>query len=152
MQVGVEERKQYQMKINHIGYLVKNFEEAKAEFEKLGYKPVSKDTHDTIRLVDICFMEQDNYVIELVSPYDQESVVAGLIKKYKNTPYHICYETEDFDNDIDKLEHSGYVKMDEPLPAPAFENRRVVFLFHSQIGMIELVDVFGGHYLTKSSC
>ena len=34
---------------------------------------------------------------ELVSPAAEDSVVSGLMKKYKNSPYHICYQTRDFD-------------------------------------------------------
>lgn len=128
------------MKINHIGYLVKNFIEAKTEFELLGYK-ASKDTHDTLRLIDICFMERDGHVIELVSPYDEKSVVSGMMKKYKNAPYHICYETEDFDNDVNRLIEHGYMKVDEPLPAPAFGDKRVIFLINHYIGIIELLDI-----------
>lgn len=128
------------MKINHIGYLVKDFSATKAAFELLGYN-ASKDTHDTLRLVDICFMERDGYVIELVSPYDEKSVVAGMVKKYRNTPYHICYETEDFDNDINKLIEHGYMVVQKPLPALAFESKRVAFLMSRHIGMIELLDI-----------
>lgn len=128
------------MKINHVGYLVKNFSEAKAEFESLGYKP-SKETHDTLQLVDICFMEHDGYVIELVSPYDEMSVVTGMMKKHKNAPYHICYETENFDYDVARLTEHGYVKVRKPLLAPAFENKRIIFLVNHYIGMIELVDI-----------
>lgn len=137
------------MKINHIGYLVKDFAKAKAEFIKLGYKTVSNDTHDTIRLVDICFIERDGYVIELVSPYDKTSVVTGMIKKYKNMPYHICYETKDFDNEIKRFIQNGYVQMEEPLPAPAFESKRVVFLFNLQVGIIELLDMRDDEVIPK---
>lgn len=128
------------MKINHIGYLVKNFEKAKEEFVELGYKISSPIIHDTLRLVDICFMESNGYVIELVSPYDMQSVVAGMLKKYKNMPYHICYESECFEDDIQIFTNRGYVQVDEPCVAPAFDNRRVVFLIHSKIGMIELLE------------
>ena len=61
-------------------------------FQKLGYQAVSEITHDTMRLVDICFMQLDGYTIELVSPYDSDSVVYSMVKKYRNMPYHICYE------------------------------------------------------------
>lgn len=132
--------RQNSMKINHIGYLVKNFPEAKAEFESLGYK-ASKNTHDTLQLVDICLMERDGYVIELVSPYDEKSVVAGMMRKHKNAPYHICYEAEDFDHDVAGLIEQGYMKVHGPLPAPAFGSRRVIFLVNHYIGMIELLDI-----------
>ncbi|MFR7844069.1 MAG: hypothetical protein ACLU3U_14005 [Gallintestinimicrobium sp.] len=54
-------------------------------------------THDEIRKVDILFLQKDGYRIELVSPYAPDSVVSGLIRTYKNAPYHLCYEAENFE-------------------------------------------------------
>ena len=84
-------------------------------------------------------MEKDGYCIELVSPVSEESVVYGLLKKYKNSPYHICYETEDFDKDYQALVSNGFIAIDEPTPAPALQNREVVFLTSPSMGMIELL-------------
>lgn len=128
------------MKVNHIGYLVKHFEKAKKSFLNLGYKVISEVTHDQIRHVDICFLEKDHYVIELVSPYDKESVVAGMLKKYKNMPYHICYEVDGLDQAIEELEKVGYAVIGEPECAPAFDNRKVIFLMNANSGMIELLE------------
>ena len=128
------------MKINHIGYLVSNLKKAMHEFQKLGYKTASVITHDTNRLVDICFMQMDGYLIELVSPYDKDSVVAGLLKKYKNMPYHICYETDDFSGVLEYLEANGYTRMGDPAYAPAFDERKVCFLVNAKAGMIEILD------------
>ena len=77
--------------IHHIGYLVKKINKAVNDFERLGYSAVSDIIYDDFRKIHICFMEKDGYRIELVSPADSASVVAGLLKKYKNSPYHICY-------------------------------------------------------------
>ncbi len=85
-------------------------------------------------------MEKDGYQIELVSPADTESVVSGLLKKYKNSPYHICYETPDFDADFASLVQEGYTAIDVPTPAPALDGRRVVFLMNPFLGMIELLE------------
>lgn len=132
------------MKIHHIGYLVKKIEKAAAAFEALGYVREGAATHDEIRKVDILFLEKDGYRVELVSPYVPDSVVAGLIKTYKNAPYHICYEAEHFEADIAKLEGSGYVRIDEPTAAPAIGGRRVTFFMHPAMGMIELLENCGG--------
>ncbi len=128
------------MKVNHIGYLVKNLNKAKTEFEKLGYMSVTGTTHDTIRMADICFMQMDSYIIELISPYDEKSVVAGMVKKYRNMPYHICYETQDFEMELNYLLENGYVQMGSPQIAPALDNRRVVFLLNAKLGMVELLE------------
>lgn len=82
------------MNIHHIGYLVKKGPKAQAAFEALGYIAEGEWTHDEIRKVDILFLQKDGYRIELVSPYAPDSVVSGLIRTYKNAPYHLCYEAE----------------------------------------------------------
>lgn len=128
------------LKIHHIGYLVKHIEKAMAAFERLGYAAVSEITFDSFRNIHICFMEKDGYCIELVSPADNTSVVAGLIKKYKNSPYHLCYETPDLENDLAALSEEGFTVIDTPVPAPALQNRRVVFLMNPFLGMIELLE------------
>ena len=128
------------LKVHHIGYLVKKINAAVKEFEHLGYTLLQDPVYDNIRKIHICFMEKDGYVVELVSPSDTESIVAGLIRKYKNSPYHICYETPDLDKDLSLLTNEGFTAIDTPTPAPALENRRVVFLMNASIGMIELLE------------
>lgn len=129
------------MKIHHIGYLVKRLEKASDAFKALGYAPMGEAVRDSGRGVDILFMEKDGYAIELVSPFTKESVVAGLMKTYKNAPYHICYESEDFAADMVWLEANGYMRMDEPKPAPAIGDKRVVFFMSPALGMIELLEL-----------
>ena len=121
------------MEIDHIGYLVKNINKAITSFEELGFYLTSDITHDEIRKTDICFMENGGYIVELVSPYDSESVVANLIKTISNAPYHICYASDDIDKAVKQLENKGFVIVKEKEVAPAFDNRPVVFMFSNRI-------------------
>lgn len=127
------------LKVHHIGYLVKKIEKAKQTFEALGYQTEQDVVRDNIRKVDICFLIKDGYRIELVSPVSEDSVVYGLLKKYKNSPYHICYETVDFNSDYEALRAEGFLPIDTPTPAPALSGRDVVFMSHASLGMIELI-------------
>ena len=127
--------------IHHIGYLVKKIVPAIRSFEALGFQVAREVTRDDIREVDICFLEKDGYRVELVSPYSATSVVAGLLKKYKNCPYHICYETSHFEEALEELTSHGYVMMWSPTPAPAIDQHPVVFLMNASLGMIELLDL-----------
>lgn len=127
------------LKIHHIGYLVKKIETAIRTFEALGYQLVQAAMYDDIRKVNICFLQKDNYCIELVSPAAEDSLVSGLLKKYKNSPYHICYETTDFDRDYQMLLSNGFISIDTPTPAPALQGRDVVFLMSASMGMVELL-------------
>ena len=127
--------------IHHIGYLVKKIVPAIRSFEALGFQVAREVTRDDIREVDICFLEKDGYRVELVSPYSATSVVAGLLKKYKNCPYHICYETSHFEEALEELTSHGYVMMGSATPAPAIDQHPVVFLMNASLGMIELLDL-----------
>lgn len=127
------------LKIHHIGYLVKKTEQAKQTFQALGYRIEQDTVYDDIRKVNICFLTKDGYRVELVSPVSPDSVVAGLIKRYKNAPYHICYETDDYENAFAELTAEGFLAIDTPTPAPAMNGRRVVFLTSAAAGMIELL-------------
>ena len=127
------------LKIHHIGYLVKKIDAAILSFKSLGYRITQDTVYDDIRKVNICFLQKNDYCIELVSPASEDSVVSGLLKKYKNCPYHICYETENFDNDYQALLSNGFISIDSPTPAPALQNREVVFLTNPSMGMIELI-------------
>lgn len=127
------------LNVHHIGYLVKKMERAKKTFELLGYQVKQDTVYDDIRKVDICFLEKDGYCIELVSPVSEDSVVSGLLKKYKNCPYHICYETTDFEKDFEELRSEGFMPIDTLTPAPALSDKEVVFMTHAALGMIELI-------------
>ncbi len=129
------------MRIHHIGYLVKNIERSTEEFLSLGYTIINDKCRDDYRKVDITFMAKDGYVIELISPYSEESVVSGLMKRFKNSPYHICYETDDMNICTEKLRAAGYVPLGEPAPAPAIGGQNVVFYTNPNLGMIEILEV-----------
>lgn len=128
------------LNIHHIGYLVKKISAAQTRFQELGFRTEQDTIYDSCRKVHICFMEKDGYRIELVSPAAPDSVAAGLMKKYKNCPYHICYETPNLEKELSFLTQNGYTAIDTPTPAPAMEDRRVVFLMSPVVGMIELLE------------
>ena len=127
------------MTIHHIGYLVKKLERAKKAFESLGYSVEQDIVRDEYRKIDILFLVKDGYRVELVSPYDPTSVVAGLMTRTGNSPYHVCYEVEDLAGEIERLRNERYVVSSEPAPAPACGGMRVAFMIHPYLGMIELL-------------
>ncbi len=131
------------MTIHHIGYLVKKLDRARLAFEALGYGVEQETIRDESRKVDIVFLSKDGYRIELVSPYDSTSVVAGLLVRTGNSPYHVCYEVADLDAAIERLRDARYVVSSDPAPAPACGGTRVAFLVHPYLGMVELLEKAG---------
>ncbi len=125
---------------HHVGYLVKNMENSLCAFEALGYSIERPPLEDGIRRAFIAFMKKDGVRIELIQPEDRESPIYGLLKHYKNVPYHLCYATDDFEGDICRLSAEGFSLFTEIEPAPCLENRNVAFLMNAHIGMIELYE------------
>ena len=128
------------MRIHHIGYLVKRLDRAICAFQGLGYAVSQDRIRDECRKIDIVFLEKDGYRVELVSPYDPNSVVGDLIKRLGNSPYHICYATDNIEEEVNRLRNERYVLCGDAAPAPACGGRRVVFLIHPFGGMIELLE------------
>lgn len=97
------------MNVDHIGYAVKNIDASRQAFEELGYvfDPV---VNDTDRNIFISFGRLGDYRIELVSPLDPAlpSPVDGTLKKSGNTPYHICYTSSRFEDDIKELQQKAF--------------------------------------------
>ena len=62
------------------------------------------------------------------------------MKKYANTPYHICYRVDDLRESVSSLKEMGFLIFKETEKAPVISDcAEVVFLMHSRMGIIELV-------------
>lgn len=129
------------MQIHHIGYLVKDIQKSTKEFLELGYTLEQAVRYDDLRKASINFLINGTYRIELIEPDAKaESPLVPLLKRFKNAPYHICYEAEDFGQAIEGLTGIGYLVTDEPAPAPCIEGRSVAFLMSPAAGLIELLE------------
>ena len=78
----------------------------------------------------------------MISPLDKkkESPVDQYLSATVGTPYHICYRSTDFDNDVKNLETGGYKVVIEPKTAVAFGDKRVAFLMNIGFGLMEIVE------------
>ena len=127
------------MKIDHVGYAVKNIDKAMKQMMTMGYH-FSELVDDTDRNVRITFGELDGYRIELVAPMDAGSPVDAHLQKIGPTPYHICYKSDNIEADIEELIKNRF-KIQVPLaPAIAFGGKRVVFMYSLSLGLIEIVE------------
>ena len=127
------------MRIDHIGYAVKNIDKAKKSMETIGYT-FEPTVEDKDRDIFIAFGELDDYRVELVAPMVEGSPVDMYLSKIGPTPYHICYKSVDIESDIARLEKNRF-KISVPLaPAVAFGGKRVVFMYSLQVGLIEIVE------------
>lgn len=92
-------------------------------------------------------MSNGPFRAELISPIDSSSPMYELYKKHKNMPYHICYECEDIERTVKEMTETAGECMTVQAPdiAPAVsepgKDRRVAFLMHRHVGLLELLEV-----------
>ena len=130
------------MKIDHIGYAVKRIDRAVKAFESVGFS-FGPERADTDRNVKFAFGEKDLYRIELVCPLDKSkpSPVDLYLRNVSGMPYHICYQSENLDTEVERMIKQGFKVVIEPRPAIAFDGRHVVFLLSHAFGLLEIVEV-----------
>ena len=128
------------MRLHHTGYVVKDLDRAAAAFAKLGFRRAGAAAADRARRVRVLFLKKGAAAVELVAPYGAGSPAAGLLKRLRNAPYHLCFESRDFDRELAGLEAGGFMRVAAPLAAPALGGRRAVFLMSPAIGLVELAE------------
>ena len=129
------------MIVDHIGYAVKSIEKSKFIFEKLGFS-FEELIIDDKRNLKIQFGNNGFERIELLEIYDinKPSPIDLFLSKIGPTPYHICYKSNNIEEDICLLKSKGFMLVHSPDSAIAFNNKKVAFMFQKDIGIIELVE------------
>lgn len=124
------------MKFHHIGIACKNItQEIEAIKQMHDIINISPIVHDPEQKADLCILKLgEGTTIELISGEQVENLI-----KRRITYYHICFETNDIDKEIMRLQDLGGFIISEPKPAILFGNKRVAFLQVSY-GLIELVE------------
>ena len=130
------------MIFHHLGIATANIETSQIAYSHLGYTG-GVQIYDPIQKVNISFlMKPHSPMIELVSPTEESSPVNNFLKKNGTIPYHTCFEVKDLEDNIIKLKKGKFILIVKPVPAIAFQNRRVCFLYNKDTGLIELLEGF----------
>jgi methylmalonyl-CoA/ethylmalonyl-CoA epimerase len=128
---------------DHVGMLVHDLAEARAALAHLGYARASELFVDERQGIHIQFVWGDDARprLELVQPARDDSVVSALLVKSGATPYHLCFRAPVLEPAVEALDEEGYRLLREPAAAPAFGGARFCFLYHRQLGLVELVEL-----------
>jgi len=121
-------------KIDHIGFFVKDIEQAKDKFSNgLGLKLVREEVFDSLS-IKIAFFQCGNILLELLEPY-RPGEAMDLLEKYGGGIHHICYEVADIDEAIKKFSEEFILRDKEPKPGAG--GSKVFFLESKSIFNIE---------------
>jgi methylmalonyl-CoA/ethylmalonyl-CoA epimerase len=129
------------MIFHHIGVATNNITLTAKQYSIFGYEIFSEIIFDPIQNVYIAFLEKEGFPrVELVAPVNENSPILNTINKNGTIPYHFCYEVDNIEEEVIKLKKLKFILISKIVPAVAFENRLVCFLYNKDAGLIELLN------------
>lgn len=128
------------MKYHHVGIACEDIDRTASQYESMGYVRGERII-DPIQNIEICFLEHEDMPrLELLGAVNDKSPVVEILKKNGTSSYHICYSVDNIEDSVKQLRKQRFVVVSKPQPACALDNHRVSFLFHKDVGLIELVE------------
>lgn len=129
----------YLKEIDHIGYAVRDIMITAKFYIENGWT-ISKIYEEKVQNTQIAFLNKTGMItIELVSPLEGPSPIDNLLKSSGVVPYHICYKVDDMMQAIGDLFEEGFKPLFMPIPSVAMNNHEICYLYHLDVGTIELV-------------
>lgn len=116
--------------LHHVGLVVKSITAA---------WPDAEIFEDPLQKVKVAFVFINDQNLELIEPLSEDSPVSSSLKKGSKL-VHLCYLVENIESAIQSAAKEGYRCFGRPVPAVAFEQRRIAWLFHREFGLFELVE------------
>jgi len=117
-------------KLHHIGLAVKSITEVCP-----GCKPFAEQTQK----VSLAFVDLNGVRVELLEPLGQASPITKSLQDGVKL-LHLCYEVADLEEAVEHCRAAGFHRLTRPVPAPIFDNRRIVWVFSKEFGLFELVE------------
>ena len=108
-----------------------------------GYKVVSGPFDDAIQKVSVNFLaksENDVAEIELIAPLSEDSPITSMLAKGGGAAYHLCFETTDIEQAVAHAKENGCIIVSPPVPAVAFNGRRIAWIYTRSRQLFELVE------------
>ena len=115
------------LKIEHIGFAVKELAVSVPLFEKLlNSKCYKKEIVDSEQ-VNTAFFQQGETKVELLESSTSDGLIAKFIEKKGEGMHHIAFEVEDIEAEMKRLKGEGFILLNET-PKPGADNKLVCFL------------------------
>jgi methylmalonyl-CoA/ethylmalonyl-CoA epimerase len=95
--------------------------------------------HDEQQRVSVAFVDLNGVCVELIEPAAARSPVT-LSLQQRQPLVHLCFEVADLAGAISAGRAAGFHTLARPVPAPAFGNRRIAWVYSRTYGLIELLE------------
>lgn len=127
---------------DHIGIVVSDLSIGEKELCKIF--PIvdrSQEFTDEMIVVKIRFMIDSSGIrYELIAPLNDKSPLNSVLKTKKDVINHVAYKTDTFEEALVYYNKIGCLQLGQPVPAIAFNNKKVVFFVTKLGAIIEIIE------------
>lgn len=129
-------------RLNHVGVATPSIERSIAIYrDLLGASAIGEPFDLPAQGVRVCFVDAPNTQIELIEPYDENSPIAGFLRKNPaGGQHHLCFEVPDIGAAVAEMTAKGATLLGEPRIGA--HGTPIVFLHPRDTGgvLIELME------------
>jgi methylmalonyl-CoA/ethylmalonyl-CoA epimerase len=131
------------IRLHHVGYVVRSITEVADRFaQSVAASWDQKIFQDPLQDAKVTFLAaivQEFPLVELVEPVSEGSPVANFLKRGGGL-HHLCYEVESLDKHLEFSRTIGGKIVRPPLPAVAFDGRRIAWVYTKDRLLLEFLD------------
>jgi methylmalonyl-CoA/ethylmalonyl-CoA epimerase len=131
------------LRLHHIGFVVDSIARTGKSFaDSLALTWNEKVFFDPLQEVSVTFMQssvQGEPQIELIEPRGEDSPVRGFLARGGGL-HHLCYEVPSLEAQLDVSRSRGGKLVRSPLPAVAFEGRRIAWVYGKERLLVEFLE------------
>lgn len=128
---------------HHIGFVVASIQNSvegflqglEAEWDGI----IFHDPNQGVRVTFLHSKRAGNPVVELVEPAAEDSPVIPFLKRGGGL-HHLCYEVDDLETQLQVSRGQKGIVVRPPLPAVAFEGRRIAWVYTKNKLLIEYLE------------
>ena len=117
-------------RFHHIGVAVSSIQEVCSTCEPI---------YDATQGVKVDFISLHGCQLELIEPARADSPVSASLENGIKL-LHVCYEVGDIEAALHQCRQHGFHIIQQPVPAAAFNQRRIAFVSRNDIGVVELLE------------
>lgn len=127
------------LSFHHFGIACRDLDIESGVYETLGYTKEREDFVDPIQGVQGRFLVGGGPRLELLTALDGHDVLEPWLEAGSRI-YHQAFETTDLEASVDGLQSKRARMVVDPVPAVAFEGRRICFVMLRTLSLIELIE------------
>lgn len=128
---------------HHIGVACRDLDDEQTGLRCLGYEPAGPRFTDPTQGIEGVFVEGMGPRLELLAPLEGSSVLDPWLRTGSRM-YHLAYEVTDIEEAAAAADGGGGLLLRAPVPAVAFDQRRICFVMLRVRLLVELIEARTG--------